>query len=677
MELIKKDKLGLSIKNNYDYPFEVSESGVYLIEIIATAKSWWQNLKNFKSFFNDDDLTLKIDAIEFPKLNGKKGFFDGEVAWNGNNLKGLFKTNIFIIKLNKGSHVLKFLADKNPILESITIFKVDEKEIKYLPEENNPAQDGDRRQWITIISISLPARNLNIRAGAKKYPKDRDDDDIKLIINGVVQKNESDKSHRNWFWCGKILNGQEKEFNQEVNFENKINYIELWADRMPVLNEIKIILGQPASSDEGNKKFGKIALYEDIEDTENVNLRSEPKIKENVIAQIKNGEAVEIIEELVEGAYVQNKSNIWHKIKYQGLDSYILSSYVEIDGQARDLVIEKIKMQAGSYGIDENYAVALAGCESRYKPHAVSHSGALGIFQLTNIARQQLREKLNYEINDEESFDVNKNIEAGVIYLQWLFGIYKGVPDYYKKVTAAWNAGSSLISIEGAINYDKIINSVKKEEAQKLVESVELNRNKKDWGHIIAYSCLIFLMMGAMAFGALGTFSDKTGTVLGSQVSSGNTAGDIRFEFENPYAGIKNISVSGYRSGISEWKTKVVVEYNNRIEEKVYNGFLKNAYLFNVLFSFDPQLFIVREQGKFIDTSILIYDDKNEIMKEGRFVHKDQTESSALCCSNIILKPFTNGVQYDLAVLNLSGDRESVYEYDFLNPSEDAFIEKE
>lgn len=214
MELIKKDKLGLSIKNNYDYSFKIIEDGIYLIEIIATAKSWWQNLKSLKSFFDDDDLTLKIDTIEFPKLNKKRGLFDGEVAWNGNNLKGLLKTNIFIVNLNKGIHTFSFLADKNPILESVAIFKINEEETKYLPVENNPAQDGDRRQWLTIISVNVSIKNLNIKASAKKYPKNQDDDDIKLIINGAIQKSESDKPHRNWFWCGRILDGLEKEFNQ-------------------------------------------------------------------------------------------------------------------------------------------------------------------------------------------------------------------------------------------------------------------------------------------------------------------------------------------------------------------------------------------------------------------------------------------------------------------------------
>ncbi len=243
MNLLKKENLNLAIKNNFTYSFEIPEEGIYFIEIIASAKSWWQNLKSLKSFFNDDDLAAKIDDIEFPKLNGKKGLFDSEAAWNGNNLKGLSKAGIFIINLRKGNHALNFLADQNPILESISIFKIENnEEINYIPEVNNPAQDGNRRQWMAITLVNLPIKNLNIKAVARKYSNNADDDDIKLIIDGNIQKNETEKSHKNWFWCGRVSDNREKEFNQELNLTKGLHYIELWADRMPVIKSLKIII---------------------------------------------------------------------------------------------------------------------------------------------------------------------------------------------------------------------------------------------------------------------------------------------------------------------------------------------------------------------------------------------------------------------------------------------------
>lgn len=243
MNPIKKDKLNISVIDDYEYIFEVAQDGIYFIEIVASAKSWWQNFKKLVSFFKDDDLALRIDNIEFPKLNGKAGLFDGEAAWNGNNLKGFSKTNIFIITFSKGSHSLKFLVDQKPLLESISIYTVLGTELNYVPEKNNPAQNGNRRQWMAITLVNVPIKNLNIKANAKSYPNNEDDDDIKLIIDGSIQQNESGKSHKNWFWCGKILNDREKEFNQELNLSKGLHYIELWADRVPKIENINIVLG--------------------------------------------------------------------------------------------------------------------------------------------------------------------------------------------------------------------------------------------------------------------------------------------------------------------------------------------------------------------------------------------------------------------------------------------------
>lgn len=262
MELIQKifakeDKIE-------NYTFDISEEGLYLIEVIASAKSWWQNLKELRNFFNDDDLTLKIDDIEFPKLDGRRGLFDGEVAWNGNNLKGLSKTNVFIINLSVGAHTLTFLVDQKPTLKSIKINKVNDA-INYIPENNNPAEDGDRRQWITVVLTDLPLKNLGIKAIARNYSSQDDKDDLKLIIDGEIQlnENEADKKHKYWYWAGKLLDGQEKEFSKELNKAKGAHYIELWADRMPEIKNIKISLG--SDSQTGGENTKRIPTVDDPE----------------------------------------------------------------------------------------------------------------------------------------------------------------------------------------------------------------------------------------------------------------------------------------------------------------------------------------------------------------------------------------------------------------------------
>lgn len=257
MEIFNK-----KIKENFDYEFKIEEDGLYMIEIIASCKSWLQNLIKFTSFFKDDDLAVRIDNIEFPKLNGKRGLFDGEAAWNGNNLKGLKKTNIFLIKLEKGNHVIHFLIDQEPYLESVNILKLqDSKNISYAPKSNNPPEDGDRRQWLNFVIVNLPLKNLSIIASAKK--REGDDDDLKLIIDGSVQKNTEAKSHKYWHWCGRTLEGKEKEFNKEINLPQGLHYLELWADRMPVLHKANFDLGEKTTVSLKNYTYKGVSGEED------------------------------------------------------------------------------------------------------------------------------------------------------------------------------------------------------------------------------------------------------------------------------------------------------------------------------------------------------------------------------------------------------------------------------
>jgi len=196
MKQILERKLNKTIKERkFLFRFEVKNEGIFAIEITASCRSWSQNLISFRSFFKDDDLTLKLDGIEFPKRGLKqKRLFDGEVAFNGNNLKGKKKTDLFLAKLSKGEHILQFLVDQRPKIYSIRIYQLqeNEKEIEFLPRDNYPVEEGNRRQWLTIILVNLPLKSLKIRASAKEGKKflffKRDDSDLKLIINGKIQK---------------------------------------------------------------------------------------------------------------------------------------------------------------------------------------------------------------------------------------------------------------------------------------------------------------------------------------------------------------------------------------------------------------------------------------------------------------------------------------------------------
>lgn len=86
--------------------------------------------------------------------------------------------------------------------------------------------------------VNLAVSGLKIIAKADK--RENDDDDLKLMINGAIQTNDTAKAHKNWYWCGKILKGGKKEFNENIKLENGWHYIELWADGEPFLERMEI-----------------------------------------------------------------------------------------------------------------------------------------------------------------------------------------------------------------------------------------------------------------------------------------------------------------------------------------------------------------------------------------------------------------------------------------------------
>jgi|GEM_PF-2629879 len=247
MKLVRDDNLNLIIKKDYSYSFDAPEAGFYLIEIIAETKSWWQNFTGRRSFLKADYLSVAINEQIFPRQEGsksRKDLFFSPLAWNGNKLKGLEKINIFIVQLKKGVNQFKFTVNHSPRLTNIRIFSIDRRDsdVDYRVLSGSRPQDGDRRTW---ISLALPQgifNNLNISAAAGKYSKSRDDDDLKIIIDGQTQLNESKNSHQDWFWCGKILNGSIKEFKRDLSAGDSWHFLELWADRRPRLDFIKLFL---------------------------------------------------------------------------------------------------------------------------------------------------------------------------------------------------------------------------------------------------------------------------------------------------------------------------------------------------------------------------------------------------------------------------------------------------
>src|SRR3989344_295148 len=242
MRSILEEKLDKYIKDEFVYDFNIPETGLYVIEITGRARSWLQNTLRFVSFLKDDDLAVKIDDKEFPKLNGKRGLFDSETAWNGNKLSGLQQTNMFLINLETGQHSLNFFADQLPLLETVIVYHSQNQKIITL-NQFPKIEAGNRRPWLSVVLVNLSLEKLGIQASANKK-QNRDENDLQLKINGQRQVNDIPKSHKYWYWCGRVLKGQSKTFDKKLNLAAGLHYIELWTDNTPVLEKVELTLAK-------------------------------------------------------------------------------------------------------------------------------------------------------------------------------------------------------------------------------------------------------------------------------------------------------------------------------------------------------------------------------------------------------------------------------------------------
>lgn len=481
MRLVLEEKFNKHIKKEFEFSFDISENGLYIIEISGLAKSWLQNTLKFFSFFKDDDLAVIIDGREFPKLSGKKGLFDGEAAWNGNKLRNFQQVNAFFVYLNAGKHTLRFVADQSPYLETVKIYQTTgEKNIIFEPFKHYQIVSGNRRPWLKLVLVDLALEGLKIQASADQ--KHGDDDDLQIRINGKRQINSTAGAHKYWYWCGRVLKGQSKVFEKKLNLSAGLHYIELLADNVPVLDFVLLQLNILPLE---RFKKGKISLYRDIVSISKIaQLRSEAThTKDNIIKSLEDGTELDILEERVTGTLVSPLSNIWHKVRVDNQEGFVLSALVEIAGQEREFVVNKIRHKATELGADPDLMVALAGCESRYKPYAVSEDNAKGIMQLTDLAIQQVA-KSNFLAQDlSDPFDLDQNIETGIRYFLWILDtFFKGATQALEKTVAAYNWKIERVSQlfgSGPLNIDKL-----PKETARHVLCVVKNAKNRSWKNI-------------------------------------------------------------------------------------------------------------------------------------------------------------------------------------------------
>lgn len=218
-----------------DKQFTVSDSSVvYVVVVKAKASAWWQNFPQFlKRFFQDDNLSATLDV------------YPTELKWNGNDLKGLEQTNVFLARLKPGVHRLNFKKTQTPVITKIEIYKIQNDTpdlVQILPKK---VEDGDRRPLLKVAIIDAKPKKILIKAtvisGRQHKLFQQDDDDLKLIIDGETIENNSPKSHKNWYWCGRaqaLTHTPEKALEKNLS-ANDLVLLEFYADRMPKIESLK------------------------------------------------------------------------------------------------------------------------------------------------------------------------------------------------------------------------------------------------------------------------------------------------------------------------------------------------------------------------------------------------------------------------------------------------------
>jgi len=423
------------IKEEHKHNFQVSKTGLFSISISARCKSGEQT-----GVKGGEDLRVEIDDKKFREVppKDKVQYQDVPSAWNGTKLKGLKKTVIFILRLNRGEHIIRFVPYQGATIE-------EEPKIEFIENTSNiifnleeQAEDGDRRPWITFVLVDLPLKQ--VQTEMKTERRRFDSDDVKIIIDDEVKRNLRNIFRALWFWVGSLFKEGKTQIDSfDINFKSGLHYIEFWADRMPTLYTVKLELGDIRTK-------AKVVWQQTV-------LREGPSQTFGRIKDVKKDEEVIILEKAVKGEKPEvnekgdlGNSNRWHKVEYQNNEGFIYSEALEIRGEDEESIKKLIIQKSEGLKEDKCLMSAVAWRESKFFPYAVSDVDAQGIFQLKEIAVAHVNEKFGKNFSDR--FDINQNIEAGIFYFQIVKEKYQGKDELWEKCLAAWNRGMDRVEAE-------------------------------------------------------------------------------------------------------------------------------------------------------------------------------------------------------------------------------------
>lgn len=239
MQLIIADRNRRVINGQQEIKFS-SYSSFHLIKLTARAKS--ENQLGVTAT-DDEDLTFTLDGRSFPKLGTKNDLIDAPTAFSGGSLHGLTKTVYLFNFLRGRDHRLIFNTDKpssTAAFESVEVFTFSPSEILRL-DVLHQAEDGNRRPWLTFALVDLPLASFSVGLTLEK--RFLDSDDVKVSINGKIILNHRNLWRKLWYFVAASLGDNQQVHSFPTDLPTGLHYLELFADRMPILNNVVFNFG--------------------------------------------------------------------------------------------------------------------------------------------------------------------------------------------------------------------------------------------------------------------------------------------------------------------------------------------------------------------------------------------------------------------------------------------------
>ncbi|MEK7099069.1 MAG: hypothetical protein AAB916_00960 [Patescibacteria group bacterium] len=221
------------------FPFRIAHAGLAAIIVRARCKSKLQT-----SDSTDENLRVELNGLRFREMPPEKyiQLFNVPAAYNGTELKGAQQTLTIFTILEEGEHVLNLIPYPSAFLEAVEIRELHgQQSIDFTWEER--AEDGNRRPWHTFVFVDLPIARFSAEVTVQK--RLRDSDDVKIVVDGAVRKSAVSGKFSFWYFIGSLLPwiikrsiGSAKRIGIEFyeHLDSGIHYIELHADRMPLLH---------------------------------------------------------------------------------------------------------------------------------------------------------------------------------------------------------------------------------------------------------------------------------------------------------------------------------------------------------------------------------------------------------------------------------------------------------